>query len=113
MKKLILVIIFTLFLIFECLARILEEIEKSEVFSEGLKEPNPNAVFVDFTPDIALQKLLTLINATDAEKLVASFSLFANLFIFLEFLILSIWPNFWILLARRDCLNYLKFLIFM
>ena len=56
------------------IAKILEEIEKSEVFSEGLKEPNPNAVFVDFTPDVALQKLLTLMNASDAEKLIAFFS---------------------------------------
>lgn len=50
------------------LAKILEEIEKSEVFSEGLKEPNPNAVFVDFTPEVALSKLLTLKTASPAEK---------------------------------------------
>jgi len=48
--------------------KILEEIEKSEVFSEGLKEPNPNAIFVEFTPEVALSKLLSLNTASAAEK---------------------------------------------
>ena len=67
MNKLILVSIFylnsTRFIV-----KILEEIEKSEVFSEGLKEPNPNAIFVDFTPEVALTKLLALNTASTAEK---------------------------------------------
>lgn len=48
---------------------IIDEINAEEVFRE-IKEPinDPNAVYVEFNPIPALEKLVTINEATNAEK---------------------------------------------
>lgn len=49
--------------------KIIDEINKEEVFREAKDiKLDPNAVFVDFTPSVAIEKLLNIKKLTIAEK---------------------------------------------